>query len=136
MPTVKACIDRFSYLSTLEDSDISIGIIESDGIAEVFCDVKPPEGLNNLHITEWTQVIALIEIIRSIVGKTWSPDEIRFKSDFSVCSAAREANPNTRFLKHSVYTSIVMPSSVLAVSQMSVEANPPNFVVGHTVTDH
>jgi AraC-like DNA-binding protein len=53
------------------------------------------------------------------MGKSWSPDEIRFQSDFSVCDAAREANPNTRFRMRSADTSIVMPSSVLAASQLT-----------------
>ncbi len=69
------------------------------------------------QLSEWTQVTVLIEAVRSITGETWSPDEIRFKSDFSVCDAAREANPNTRFVKRSAHTSIIGPALVLAASQ-------------------
>ena len=122
LPTVKARLDRFAGLSALEDSDVNIGIAESDGIAEVFCDVVQPEELKGYDIAEWVQVYVLIDIIRSIMGKSWSPDEIRFKSDFSVCDAAREANPNTRFLTHSAHTSIIMPSSVLAASKLTCGA--------------
>jgi AraC-like DNA-binding protein len=61
--------------------------------------------------------MVLIEIVRGIAGKTWSPDEIRFRSDFKVCNAAREANPNTRFINQSSHTSIVFPSSLLAASK-------------------
>ncbi|WP_223427900.1 helix-turn-helix transcriptional regulator [Tateyamaria pelophila] len=122
MPTVKARLDRFAGLSELEDSDVNIGIAESDAIAEVFCDVVQPKELKGYDIAEWVQVYVLIDIVRSIMGKGWSPDEIRFKSDFSVCDAAREANPNTRFLSQSVHTSIIMPSSVLAASQLTCGA--------------
>ena len=118
MPTVKARLDCFSSLSKLEDSDVNIGVVKSDGVAEVFCDITPPEGLNGLHISEWTQVTVLIEVVRSVMGKSWSPDEIRFKADFKVCRAAREANPNSRFITRSAHTSIIMPSSVLAASKM------------------
>ena len=38
-------------------------------------------------------------------------------SDFEVCDAARAANPNTRFITRSNHTSIVMPSSLLAISK-------------------
>ena len=122
MPTVKTRLDRFACLSALEDSDVNIGIAEFDAIAEVFCDVVPPEGLKGYDIAEWVQVYVLIDIVRSITGENWSPDEIRFKSDFSVCDAAREANPNTRFLSRSAHTSIIMPTSVLAASKLTCAA--------------
>ncbi len=124
LPTVKLRLDRFACLSKLEDSDVSIGIVESNGSAEVFCDIPPITGLNGLHISEWTQVTALIETIRSITGDNWSPDEVRFKSDFRVCNAAREANPDTRFRTRSAHTSIIMPSSVLAASQLTYGTAP------------
>jgi len=130
MPTVKARLDRFAGLSALEDSKIDVGITESQGIAEVYCDNVIPKGSNGYHIAEWTQVYALIVIVRSIVGETWSPDEIRFKSDFKVCDEARQANPNTRFRKRSAHTSIIMPSSVLAASRLpcaAVHVPDPNI---------
>ena len=119
MPTVKSRLDRFSSLSKLEDSDVSLGIIKSNGSAEVFCDIPPIVGMSGLHISEWTQVTALMNTVRSIVGDNWSPDEIRFKSNFRVCDAARETNPDTRFRPRSAHTSIVMPSSVLVASQLT-----------------
>ena len=122
MPTVKSRLDRFAILSKLEDSDISVGVIKSNGSTEVFCDIPPIVGMSGLHISEWTQVTALMDIVRSITGATWSPDEIRFQSDFSVCDEAREANPNTRFFAQSAHTSIIMPSSVLAASKLTCAA--------------
>lgn len=118
MPTVRARLDRFSSLSRLEDSDINIGFLKSDGGAEVFCDITPPEGMKSFQITEWAQVAAVIEVIRSVMGKSWVPDEIRFRTGFSVCDAAHESNPNTRFITQSARTSIIMPSSVLAASKL------------------
>lgn len=119
MPTVKARLDGFSRLSRLEDSGVDIGIIDADGMVEVFCDTPGSYNLNGEHISEWTQVAVLLEVVRSITGSTLSPDEIRFKSDFNVCNAAREANPNTKFQVWSAHTSIVMPSSVLATCNIS-----------------
>lgn len=117
-PTVKARLDRFVCLSKLEDSAARIGFIESNGSTKVFCDIPSVLELNGHHISEWAQISVLIEIIRSMTGATWSPDEIRFQSDFSACDKAREANPNTSFIAQSAHTSIVMPSSVLAVSNL------------------
>lgn len=136
MPTVKARLDRFACLSALEDSDVDIGIAESDAIAEVFCDVVPPEELKGYDIAEWVQVYVLIDIIRSITGTSWSPDEIRFKSDFSICDAARQANPNTRFVKRSVHTSLTMPSSVLAASRLTCgAAQVPDLSIPETLDE-
>ena len=76
----------------------------------------------------------MIEAVRSITGATWFPDEIRFKSDFSVCDAAREAHPNTRFLAHSAHTSIIMPSSVLAASKLTcAAAHVPDPLIPETL---
>ena len=121
LPTVKARLDCLSNLIALEDSDTRVGVIGINGSAEIYCDSKSPE-IPSDPISEWTQVTVLIDAIRSITGETWSPDEIRFKSDFSVCDAAREANPNTRFLSRSAHTSIVVPTAVLAASQLTCGA--------------
>ncbi|PVB59843.1 helix-turn-helix transcriptional regulator [Labrenzia sp. 011] len=116
LPTVRARLERLASLIQLEDSDTRVGVVDDDGTAEIYCDGSPPQGLGGVAISEWTQVMVLIGMVRSIAGKSWSPDEIRFKSDFSVCNEARAANPNTRFIKKSKHTSIVVPSSVLATS--------------------
>ncbi|AXI55013.1 hypothetical protein C1J05_11375 [Sulfitobacter sp. JL08] len=121
LPTVKARLDCLSNLIALEDSDTRVGLIGFNGSAEVYCDSKSPE-IPSDPISEWTQVTVLIEAVRSITGENWFPDEIRFKSDFSVCDDARNANPNTRFLTQSAHTSIIMPSSVLAASKLTSAA--------------
>ncbi len=117
MPTVNARLDGLAKLIRLEDTDTRVGVIKSNGTTEVFCDGAPPEGLGGVSISEWTQVMVLIETVRSITGSNWSPVEIRFKSDFDVCDAAQQANPRTRFIKKSNHTSIVVPTSVLAMSK-------------------
>jgi AraC-like DNA-binding protein len=122
LPTVKARLDRFACLSRLEDSDVNIGIVDSHGMAEVFCDDALPEGLNGYDVIEWTEVSVLIDVVRSIIGETWSPDEIRFTSDLRVCDEARNAHPNTRFVPNSAHTSIIMPSSALVASQLTCGA--------------
>ena len=117
LPTIHARLHRLSKLIKLEDSDVDVGFIKTNGRAEVFCDGPSSDGRNGVPISEWTQVSVLIEVIRTITGRFWMPDEIRFKSDFSVCDAARAANPNTRFIARSNHTSIVMPSSLLPISK-------------------
>jgi AraC-like DNA-binding protein len=115
-----------SNLIRLEDSNVRIGVAGLNGSAEIYCDAKSLDEPDD-PISEWTQVTVLIEAIRSITGENWSPDEIRFKSDFNVCDDARAANPNTRFLTQSAHTSIVRPASVLAASQLTFgAANVPN----------
>lgn len=114
IPTVRARLHGLSELIKLEDSDTLVGLIETNGRAEIFCDGAPPDGLVGASISEWTQVSVLIEVIRTIAGRLWTPDEIRFRSDFRVCDAARAAHPDTRFIKRANHTSIVVPSSLLA----------------------
>ncbi|AXI45216.1 hypothetical protein C1J03_03670 [Sulfitobacter sp. SK012] len=121
LPTVKARLDCLSNLIRLEDSNVRVGVAGFNGSAEIYCDSMSLDRPDD-PISEWTQVTVLIDAIRSVTGDMWSPDEIRFKSDFSVCDDAREANPNTRFLSRSAHTSIVVPTAVLAASQLTCGA--------------
>jgi AraC-like DNA-binding protein len=117
LPTIHARLHGLSELIRLEDSGAEVGLVKTNGSAEVFCDGAPPDGLDGIPISEWTQVSVLIEVIRTVAGKTWTPDEIRFRSGFKACNAAHEANPNTRFIRRSKHTSILVPSSILAISK-------------------
>ena len=119
LPTVRARLDRFAVLSHLESSEIRVGIVQSGANSEIYCDYTEPDKLVGLQNFDWTQVMVLIQIVRSIMGKAWTPDTISFKSNFSVCNAAREAHPNTRFLRNSKHTSITLPSLVLSNSAAS-----------------
>ena len=118
LPTVKARLECLSELIALEDSNVQVGINQVNGSAEIYCDSASSDVPDDA-ISEWTQVTVLIEAIRSITGTAWSPDEIRFQAEFSACDAAREANPNTRFLPRSSHTSIIVPSSILATTKLN-----------------
>ena len=138
LPTVKTRLDCLSKLIALEDSDTRVGVNRFNGSAEIYCDAKSLDEPSD-PISEWTQVKVLIEAVRSITGENWSPDEIRFQSDFSVCDAAREANPNTRFITQSAHTSIILPSSLLAASNLtngSAQVPEPNVPPDPDPTDH
>ncbi|MEP4987133.1 MAG: helix-turn-helix transcriptional regulator [Paracoccaceae bacterium] len=138
LPTIHARLHGLSKLIKLEDSTARVGIIKTDDSAEIFCDGAPPDGIDGIPISEWTQVTVLIEVIRTILGQTWTPDEIRFKSDFKVCDAARMANPNTRFINRANHTSIVVPSSMLATAKTTCvlsEANEFNCLSDHDTID-
>ena len=113
-PTVKSWLQRLAYLARLESSDAIVGIVQSGASIEIYCDRAKPEEVRGLHICEWTRLMVLIEVIRDVMGQTWSPDVISFQSNFSVCDDARQTHPNTRFVKNANRTSITMPSSVLA----------------------
>ena len=135
LPTVKARLNCLSELIALEDSSVQVGISRVNGSAEIYCDAAS-SSVSNDPISEWTQVSVLIETIRSIAGAEWSPDEIRFQADFSVCDAAREANPNTRFLSRSSHTSIIVPSSVFATTKLNYgTTQAPSLVSRETGRD-
>ena len=123
-PTVKARLDTFADLIKLEDSELQIGFIRHGSTVEVFGDATPPHGIGGVNVREWAQVMAMVEVVRGIVGQSWLPDEIRFKSDFKVCDEARVAFPATRFISRANHTSIVFPSSLLAASTMLCREAP------------
>ena len=119
MPTVKNRLDHFAALCYQESSEVRVGIIRSDANSEIYCDYTEPDKLDGLQNFDWTQVMVLINIVRSIMGEAWSPEIISFKSNFSVCNAAREVHPNTSFVRNAKHTSITLPSLVLSNSAAS-----------------
>lgn len=119
LPTVKSRLDRFAVLSHLESSEVRVGVIQSGANSEIYCDYTEPDKLVGLQNFDWTQVMVLIQIVRSIMGNAWSPETISFKSNFSVCNAAHEAYPNTRFVSNAKHSSITVPSVILSKSTAS-----------------
>ena len=113
-PTVKSRLDRFANLAALESTEVRVGIAQSDASVEVFCDYTAPDDLTGLSNFDWTQAMVLVEIVRSVMGKTWCPDAFNFQSRFSVCDDARQTYPNTVFTTGAKHSSITFPSNVLS----------------------
>lgn len=80
----------------------------------VICESPGFEHHPGLVCTEWMNLIAIVEIIRSLTGPSWQPKEITLISRLPAHDAARETFPNTRILPASPRTSILVPRAVLA----------------------
>ena len=118
-PTVKSRLDQFAALCSMESTEVRVGIIQSGANSELYCDYMKPDDLSGLQNFDWTQVMVLINIVRTIMGNAWFPETINFKSDFRVCNAVREEYPNTRFVCNAKHCSITIPSYVLGKSAES-----------------
>ena len=81
----------------------------------VACNLAPIGRATDLQYSEWQQVVALVEIVRSGVGRDWKPSEITFMSDFQPCDEALEHFGNTRILVGQENTSITAPTTLLSV---------------------
>ncbi|MGB5212568.1 MAG: hypothetical protein WBN88_02825 [Anderseniella sp.] len=68
LPTVKNRLDHFAALCYQESSEVRVGIIRSDANSEIYCDYTEPDKLDGLQNFDWTQVMVLINIVRSIMG--------------------------------------------------------------------
>ncbi len=128
--TLLGRLRRFFELMKLEDNSLSGGIIpEGESMRVWFNSIRVPEG-EPLEVSEWFQVGILVEIVRSVLGPAWCPEEIAFQSEFPVCDDALQEFGNARFRFGSAATSIVLPRFQLAMSPPAATAQRPDVPVG------
>lgn len=97
-----------------EDTAAFSAVYPEGGSLRVICDQPGLERSPALVCTEWMNLQAVVSIVRSVAGETWTPEEISFVSSLGPHDAAWEAFPNTRMLTLQAHTSVVVPRDVLA----------------------
>jgi AraC-like DNA-binding protein len=91
---------------------------------------------------EWHRLMACITVVRYVVGPTWLPERINFRSTFSVPDTAREAFAGTQIRVGQSSTSFSFPAELLAVScplrsgsqsdrSMALPHKGPDWVAGN-----
>jgi AraC-like DNA-binding protein len=114
MPTVLSRLKRFFLLSKLEDSNLRLDLTVLGNRVWIVSDMDIPADTPGMDASNWLQVTVIINLIRSIVGPTWTPDAISFKATFELSDEAHAAFPNTRISVGAPQTAIQCPKDVLS----------------------
>lgn len=112
-PGTRARIENFIRFVHLEDNTVKASMKREGKAVRVCISGDYPE--LDLQITEWQQIKALIEVVRS--GEShWLPTEITFRSCFTPGPTAFAQLGDTRIRTGQPETSILFPLSVLGAS--------------------
>lgn len=113
-PSGLARLQSFFRYGKREDTGVRTGFSLEGRSIRVFCESPGFERHPALVVTEWMNLLAIVSILRSLAGATWSPAEITLISRRAPHEAARATFPNTRILCGQGHTSVLVPREVLA----------------------
>jgi AraC-like DNA-binding protein len=124
-PTVLTRLRQLFQLSLIEDSHLRLDLKCLGPTIQVICDTEIPSDDPGMAACVWTQVAAVIEVIRSATTPTWAPQAVTFQTEFEVCAEAREAFPTTRIVTGAPHTSVLFPCEALAMRPARPMGNVP-----------
>ncbi|MEO9781734.1 MAG: helix-turn-helix domain-containing protein [Sedimentitalea sp.] len=112
-PSGLARLSALHKFSAHEDNVLSIRLQHEGAQIRVISELADYFYNPYICFSEWVDLQALLSIIRSAVGQSWSPIEMTFVSRHRPSALVQEAFPNTRILTGQPHTSILMRSSLL-----------------------
>ncbi len=115
-------LEALVEITRLEDSALDMSIKTELDDVRIVCNMAGLDRHLFVCFAEWLNLQAIISIIRSVMGATWSPREICFISSKNPTAAVREAFPNTRILVGQPHSSVIVSRAELAQSTGEMEA--------------
>ncbi len=112
--TVHERLQDFICFAGQEDNSVRAGLKEEGCNSRIFCNLDVRDAAVDVRQSEWVQLMALIEIIRSSTRTHWQPTEITFMSTSQPCDGALNQFGNCRILVGQKETSITAPTALLA----------------------
>lgn len=101
-------------VSRTEDSALEMSIrYEPDGV-RVICNMAGLDRHPFVCLAEWLNLQAVISVVRSVEGASWSPRELCFVSANRPPESVLTAFPNTRILMGQPHTGVVIEPAFLA----------------------
>ena len=113
-PSGLALLQTLLHYRKGEDTSGFSAIYREGSSFRVVCDQPGFEHSPGLVCTEWMNLQAVVSIVRSVAGESWTPEQMTFVSSIEPHDPAREAFPNTEFLASQSHTSVLVPRDVLA----------------------
>lgn len=114
-PTLYSALKQFCRYCAVEDSYLSAWITGDETTIRVSCRNRMPLGPFSRRIEDWSQLSAIIAIIRSFAGPEWQPVEIALHSESPISDFAAQLFPNTRLLRGQRSASVTVPRDLLSV---------------------
>lgn len=107
-------LNAFLRFVPTEQSALVVTVRKEPQAIRVACDLDGFRAHPALAASEWLQVHAIISIVRSVAGRSWTPPEITFVSRESPSYAALDQYGNTRILCGQPSTSVLVPEHLLS----------------------
>jgi AraC-like DNA-binding protein len=127
-------LEALAMLSRYEDSGLQMSLRYEAGNVRVVCDMVGLARHPFVCLAEWLNLQAIISVIRSVAGPSWSPREMCFASSNRMPEAVFAAFPNTRVLVGQRHTCVVVDCATLSrtTRQITVAASEPPTITGST----
>ena len=109
-------LQTLAALSGHEDSALEMSLRLEAGNVRVICNMKALDRHPFVCFAEWLNLQAVISVVRSVAGPSWSPEELCFASVYRVPHAVQAAFPDTRILVGQTHASVLLGRGVLALS--------------------
>ena len=107
-------LEALAALSRYEDTALRMALRREAGDVRVICTMAGLGGHPFLCFAEWLNLQAVVSVVRSVMGSTWSPAEMCFASPFRPSDMVRAAFPHTRIRVGQPQTSVLFESTCLA----------------------
>lgn len=117
-PTTYARIEAISRLAHREDSSVVLRVRQEGPNLRIICDMPDFRGTPFYGFAEWLNLAGLVSLVGAQAGAGWHPAEMTFMCRSPQCNAALDAYGNTRILSGQPYSSILVASDILALSDM------------------
>lgn len=107
-------LQALAALSRFEDSVLEMSIRQEGDDVRVICDMAGLGRHPFVCLAEWLNLQAVISVVSSVAGPSWSPREICFASRSHPSEAVHAAFPDTRILVGQPHTSVTVGRTDLA----------------------
>lgn len=117
-------LESLGAIARIEDSSLRISVQHEGDNVRVFCDIRGLRDHPYVCLSEWLDLQAVISVVRSVVGPSWSPSELCFVSSYRVPEAVSTAFPDTRIRMGQPRTSVLVGRGDLAQPCASLALSP------------
>lgn len=115
LPTLYSALKHFCRYCTVEDTLLRVWITGDETAVRVSCLNRIPLDPFSRRIEDWSQLSAVIAIIRSFAGPEWQPAEIALHSELPISDFAAQLFPNARMLRGQRSASVTVPRDLLSL---------------------
>ncbi|WP_340108665.1 helix-turn-helix domain-containing protein [Pikeienuella sp. HZG-20] len=128
-------LEALAAVSRFEDSALEMSIRREGADARVICDMAGLGRHPFVCLAEWLNLQAVISVVSSVAGPSWSPREICFASRSPPTEAVHAAFPDTRVLVGQPHASVTVGRAALARPTPEAIASANNPLVSSAPGD-
>jgi AraC-like DNA-binding protein len=114
--TLYDLFNRFATMIRLENTSAHASMCREKDLIRITISILGNVEPRKQRYVEWLQAMLPIQLIRDVVGASWSPVEITLRSRFDPGPEVYDTFPETRILVGSESTSILIPATLMTTT--------------------